>query len=54
MTDPWVGIDVAKYELVVGILPRATWAVPNDASGAAGEARRAGPDLECARGHRRV
>lgn len=33
MTDTWVGIDVAKDELVVGILPGTTWAVPNDDRG---------------------
>lgn len=33
MTETWVGIDVAKDELVVGVLPASTWSVPNDDRG---------------------
>lgn len=33
MTETWIGIDVAKDELVVGVLPSTTWAVPNDERG---------------------
>jgi transposase len=33
MTDCWIGIDVAKDELVVGVLPATTWIVANDERG---------------------
>jgi transposase len=33
MTEAWIGIDVAKDELVVGILPATTWTVANDERG---------------------
>lgn len=33
MPETWIGIDVAKEELVIGILPTTTWTVANDERG---------------------
>ncbi len=43
MTDTWIGIDVAKDELVVGLLPTTTWAVANTELGIRELRARLGP-----------
>lgn len=43
MTDTWIGIDVAKDELVVGLLPATTWAVTNTEPGIRELRARLGP-----------